>query len=91
MNPILEGFRVHSGQYYAHISLLPGHQSSLFFLLTPPNGEVAIRQVGKNDPLKTNKSLFLLPSPKGEVAIRQVGKSDPLEDKTIEQVRKSDP
>jgi hypothetical protein len=58
------------------ISLLPGHQSSLF-LLTPPNGEVAIRQVGKNGPWKTNKSLFLLPLPKGEVAIRQVGKSDP--------------
>jgi hypothetical protein len=65
MNPILEGFRVHSGQYYAHISLLPGHQSSLFFLLTPPNGEVAIRQVGKNDPLKTNKSPILVASSKG--------------------------
>jgi len=64
------------------ISLLPSHHSSLF-LLTPPNGEVAIRQVGKNDPWKTNKSLFLLPSPKGEVAIRQVGENDPLEDKQL--------
>jgi hypothetical protein len=58
------------------ISLLPGPQSCLF-LLTPPNGEVAIRQVGKNDPSKTNNSHFLLPPPKGKVAIRQVGKSDP--------------
>ncbi len=66
------------------ISLLPGHQSSLF-LFDSSKGRSGHKTSGGKWSLENKQSpLFLLPPPKGEVAIRQVGKKWSLENKQIE-------